>query len=148
VVTKKAAMPSSAFPMSKRDSFRLGRGWHWRVDVLQCGSLKLRLLTAFNPDTENFLSWLSMPRGENYAVLARLEYHSDHGERCGWHCHAPCRELNDVEVGQPITRNYARFPGGHERHRRTEFDTTTDAWALGRSFRFFHVTEPMEGGML
>jgi len=96
VVTKKATMPATAFPMTKRDSFRLGRGWHWRVDVLQCCHIRVRLLTAFNPDTENYVAWLSMPRGENHAVLARLEYHADHGDHCGWHCHAPCCDLSQV----------------------------------------------------
>lgn len=148
VVTRKAAMPASAFPMTKRDSFRLGRGWHWRVDILQCSPIKLRLLTAFNPDTENYLAWLSMPRGDNHAVLARLEYHSDHGEQCGWHCHAPCCDLSHVEIGQPIGRNYARVPGGNERHRRNEFGTTTNDWALSKAFKFFRVTDRAEGGML
>jgi hypothetical protein len=86
------------------------------------------------------MGWLSMPHGDAFAVLARLEFHSDHGEHAGLHLHAPCQDIAEVEAGEPQTRNYVRLPGGYAKHRRGVFETTTDDYALICSYEFFNVT--------
>lgn len=108
VVTGKTVMPKTAFPLSRRDGFKLGRGWHWRVDSLEITGHRLRLLTAFHQDKEEFLAWLSTPRGESHVIVAQLEFHGDHP---GWHCHAACCKIDDIEAGNSRPRKCVEFPG-------------------------------------
>jgi hypothetical protein len=64
VVTGKAKMPGTAFPLSRNFSVQLGRNWHWRVDEVNDGETTYRVLTAFSSDLEEFRAWLTAPRGQ------------------------------------------------------------------------------------
>jgi hypothetical protein len=144
LITGKSKMPGSALALSKRASFQLGRGWHWRIDVLSSSGPPLRLLTAFSPDHEEFLAWLSTPQGEGNRVLARYEFHGTHP---GWHCHTACCDSEDIPVGDPSPREFSRAPAAINAHRRQTFDLT-EASALSTSFKFFRVVATPKGAMI
>jgi len=144
VVTGKAKMPATAFPLSKNFSLQLGRNYHWRVDAAQADGLNFRILTAYQPDLEEYRAWLAIPRGSAHAVVAQLEFHGTHP---GWHCHIACCDLDEVEAGQGHPRSAMRLPGGNNKHRRKEFDMT-DSSALAKAFNFFSVTGAPEGAMV
>jgi hypothetical protein len=144
VVTGRAKMPTTAFPLSKNFSVQLGRNYHWRVDVVRARDVDYRILTAYQPDFEEYRSWLAVPRGNAHTVVAQLEFHGTHP---GWHCHIACCDVDDVEVGQGHPRSAMRFPGGNNKHRRLNFDMT-DSVALAKAFNFFSVTGAPEGAMV
>jgi len=89
-------MPKSAFPLSKNNSFRLGRGWEWCVHVLEARSVEYRLLVAFHPGKSEYLAWLTVVTGNDQGVLARLEFHRSH---LGWHVHLKRNSVSDVPLG-------------------------------------------------
>jgi hypothetical protein len=144
VVTGRSKMPSTAFPLSKNFSVQLGRNWHWRVDVVTAAGTSYRLLTAFNPELEEYRSWLTVPRGGVHVMVAQLEFHGTHP---GWHCHVACLDLEEVEPGQGHPRNAIRFPNGNSMHRRQNFDVTESS-ALAKAFNFFGVTATPEDPMI
>lgn len=144
VVTGKAKMPKSAFPLSRSYGVVLGRNWHWRVDVLEAGGASFRLLTAYHADTLEYRAWLSMPAGPDHVIVGQLEFHGSHP---GWHCHVACCDLREIEAGQAHPRIAARLPGGNRPHRRLEFDVT-DSTALSTAFNFFRVTGTPKDALL
>jgi hypothetical protein len=145
LTTGTAKMPPSAFQPSKRASYRLGRGYHWRVDDLAADGLRFRLLTAFCSDKCEYLSWLAMPVGDGLRVIARLEFHGTHP---GWHCHAPCDgDHEGIPVGDPAPRTFNRAPLADARHRRTDF-VRTETEAEEKAFRFFSVKPEKDWGLV
>jgi hypothetical protein len=144
VVTGKSVMPKMAFPLSRTFGLQLGRNWHWRVDSVRAGTIDLRVLTAFQAETEEFRAWMSMPSGDAHVIVAQLEFHGDHP---GWHAHVACCDMDDVEAGQGHPRAAGRFPGGYSNHRRKTFDVTESS-ALSMAFNFFRVTGAPGGTMI
>jgi hypothetical protein len=136
VTTGTAKMPPGAFPLSRRSSYRLSRGYHWRVDELEGGGMVFRLLTAFNTDKSEFEAILGTPVPGGLRVIARLEFHGTHP---GWHCHATCRhDHEDVPIGEQSPRMFERAPVAAGRHRRQAF-VRTETEAEQKAFRFFSV---------
>lgn len=135
LVTKTSKMPATAFRLTKRAPYILGRFWHWRVDELAAGSMSFRLLTAFRADTEEFMSWLAMPVGDGLRVIARLEFHGDHP---GLHCHSTCEDHEEIPVGEQDWYPFKRAPGGDEKHRRQD-SVKTESDAIQRAYAFFGV---------
>jgi hypothetical protein len=144
VVTRKAGMPKTTFPLSRRDGIQLGRGWHWRVDSLEITDHPLRLLTAFHQDKEEFRAWLSTPRGQSHVILAQLEFHGDHP---GWHCHAACCAIDEIEAGDSRPRKCVRIPR-HERPHRDITFAMSESSALARAYKFFRVTGTPKDALL
>lgn len=90
-------MAKGEFPLSKNNSFRLGRGWEYCVhDLSQDGVDDMRLLIAFNPGKRDFLAWLAFATPKDNALVARLEYHASH---LGWHIHLKPKLLSKVTWG-------------------------------------------------
>lgn len=89
-------MPRTAFPLSKNNSFRLGRGWDWCIHELIDANYSYKLLVAFHKGKAEFLAWLTMSKGTDQAVLARLEYHRSH---LGWHVHLKPSVVDNVSLG-------------------------------------------------
>lgn len=148
VVTGKSKMGKGAFPLSGMPL--LGRGWHWRVDVLDGGGIRMTLYTAFHPDYAEFRSWLAVEREGDYVVIARYENHGNHP---GWHCHAPCCDISEIDAGQPVARESMRFPGGNSEHRKErhmgiDVAAFSETDALSAAFRFFRVDAPSNGQLL
>lgn len=142
VVTGKAKMPTRAFPLSR--PFQLGRNWHWRVDVLEVAGTQLRLLTAYEPQREEFRAWLSYQRGSAYVILAQLEFHGTHP---GWHCHTYCKDIGDIPPGETRPRNFMRLPSTDKPHRRVDF-AMTNSVAFAKAFEFFRVRGPPAGALI
>jgi hypothetical protein len=141
---KTGKMSRTAFPLSRSRSFVLGSNWSWRVDILTVDGSELRLLTAFEPSKQSFLSWLSLKRGDSHVVLARLEFH---GHEPGIHAHASCdTDLHDIPAGVVKPYGTRRAPRYGKRHRRIVYEMT-ETTALSTAFRFFKVSGA-EGGML
>lgn len=136
-------MPKTAFPLSKTRGFQLGTRWRWRVDVLETHGSELRLLTALDSGTERFLGWLSVKRGDSYAVLARYEFH---GDEPGWHVHSLCGVSSDVPVAQVKPYGTRRIPGVRAPHRRQDY-AMTESQALALTFKLFRVDSTEEGGL-
>jgi hypothetical protein len=144
VVTGKAKMSGSAFPIARSNRIQLGRNWHWRVDTATADGVSYRLLTAFNADLQEYRAWLTTPRGDSHLVVGQLEFHGSHP---GWHCHVICGELDDAEAGQSHSRFATRLPDGGNRHRRQSFDMT-ESRALELAFNFFRITGTPDGAMI
>lgn len=129
-------MPKKAFPLSKSSSYRLGSEWTWCVTDLACEDHSYRLLVAFNQGREQYQGWLGLVRGDDLALLGRLEFHPD-GEH-GWHCHLRRGDLVDVTSGvvkQPRSRDRARFCRSYD-------FGVSERNALEISFRVFNVIRP------
>ena len=137
-------MGKQAFPLSRGRYYVLGARWTWRVDVLTAAGFECRLLTAFEPSTDQYLALLTYRRGSVYVVVARLEYH---GHEPGLHCHAACEPLSTVTGGVVKPYGTQRLPRHGSRHRRASYDMT-QAGALQTSFRFFNVSATPEGAMV
>jgi hypothetical protein len=141
VTTGVSKMPPTAYPMSRRASLRLGRGWHWRVDGVASQTFSYRLLTTFQSDREEFLGWLSTQEDEGLRVIARYEFHGTHP---GWHCHtAPC-DHEEIPIGDPRPRLFERGVGPDD----DKVFVHSEADALAKSFGFFHVTAAPEGALI
>lgn len=139
-ITGTSRMPKNAFPVGRDSPVVFARNWHWRVDELENeGAARLRLLTAFNSHFEEYRAWLGVEFGKNMVVAARYEFHGDHP---GWHCHAPCDDLDGTDLGALRARDCLRFPSGRGFHRSQKFDITSEGHALARSFEFFRVSGP------
>lgn len=134
-------MPATAFQVARRAAIVLGRGYHWRGDILDARGTALELLTAFNPRIEEFHSWLGWRREGVVVIIARYEFHGTHP---GWHCHSACCDISEIDPAQPRHRQFVRLPSGEKRHRRMLFDLT-EASALAAAFRFYRVTGTPEG---
>ncbi len=121
---KDGKMPRTAFPLVGTRSLRLSGGWEWRVDQIEgANSSDCRLLIAIREDVEACQAYLSIRRGSDYAVIARLEYHATHP---GWHCHAECGSVDDVPVGVIQTSRLRRLPNARAYHRRRAQVTRLD----------------------
>jgi hypothetical protein len=139
-------MPKNAFPVGSNYPVGFARRWHWRVDYLTGeDGATFRLLTAFNRDIEEFRAWLAVDVGKSAILLARYEFHGTHP---GWHCHAPCDDVEAGDAGALRVRDCKRMPGGTGFHRRQDFDTTSEERALARSFTFFNVTGGNAGDLI
>jgi hypothetical protein len=139
VTTAVSKMPSTAFALTKRASFSLGRGWHWRVDLVATDGFSLRLLTAFHGDREEFLAWLAIQEDDGLRIVARYEFHGTHP---GWHYHTAECDHEELPVGDPRPRAFGRAVNGGE-----DFGIR-EPGALAKSFNFFNVTGSPEGGLL
>jgi hypothetical protein len=137
-------MSRTAFPLSRARNFILGVRWTWRVDHLEIEGVECRLLTAFEPQKQNFLAWLTYKRGDSYVVVARLEFH---GHEPGLHCHASCDDIHNLPVGVVKPYPTQRVPKYAAWHRRSTYGMS-EATALSTSFGFFRVTTPPEGSMI
>jgi hypothetical protein len=145
LVTGTSRMPRNAFPIGSSYPVSFARNWHWRGDCLTgADDAKFRLLTAYNGRIEEFRGWLAVDFDKSSILLARYEFHGSHP---GWHCHAPCDDLADGDLGALRTRGCFRFPGGSGFHRDDDFDITSKERALARAWKFFHVTTE-EGDLL
>lgn len=138
-------MPKTAFPLSPTRSFVLGKRWRWRVDKLEVVGTEARLLTAFEPSREKFLSWLSLGRDGGYAIVARYEFHGE--DEPGWHGHCLDTTVARIPIGQVKPYGTVRVPAARGRHRRTTYEVT-EASALATSFRVFRVENVPEDAML
>ena len=129
-------MPKSAFPLSRSRSFQLGRKWRWRVDLLEIEGGEARLLTALDPGTERFLAWLSVRRGDDFAIVARYEFHGDHP---GWHIHSQCGLVAGLTAAQIKPYGSRRIPAANRRHRRVDYGVT-EAGAIAAAYRVFRIS--------
>jgi hypothetical protein len=137
-------MPKSAFPLSRSRSFQLGRKWRWRVDLLSVDEVEARLLTALEPGTERFLAWLSVRRGDEFAIVARYEFHGDHP---GWHVHSQCGLVSGLKAAQIKPYGTRRVPAANKRHRRSGYGIT-ETGAVAASFKVFRVISGDEDSFL
>lgn len=140
----KRGMPTTAFPLSKSRSFVLGKRWRWRVDKLEYSGLEMRLLTALDISREGYISWLSVRRGDSYAILARYEFH---GGEPGLHAHSMCGKVSEIPVAVVKPYGTMRIPKARTAHRRMKIELS-EATALAISFKIFRVNGRPEGGLL
>ena len=122
-----------------------GTGTGGLTGCLMPAEHRFKLLTAFNRHVEEFRGWLAVDFERNAILLARYEFHGHHP---GWHCHAPCGDVEAGDAGALRTRDCRRLPGGMGFHKEQEFDTTSVERALARSFNFFRVRGEDAGPLL
>jgi hypothetical protein len=138
-------MARSAFPISSGDPTMLGRNWRWRVDRVASDAVTFRLLTAYDSRTEEFLAWLAADLGRHSLLIARYEFHGTHP---GWHCHAPCDDIELGDLGALRTRGCLRIPPGKARHRDCDFSVTSPERAVARAFSFYRVEGAPDGALV
>lgn len=132
VVTGTSRMPPSAYRLSKRASYQVGRHWHWRVDEMTGGGFNFRVLTAYRPETEEFTAMLGVVEGDDLRIVARLEHHGDHP---GLHCHGTCDDHEKIPLGDNDPYMFKRLPGGNDKHRRKDaIKTESDALQVAHGF--------------
>ena len=129
-------MPRTAFPLVGTKSYRLPATWTWRVDELEgaCGA-ECRLLLAVREDIEQCRAWLSVRRGADFAIVARIEYHATHP---GSHCHAGCGDVSDLPVGVVRSWGQRRIPQAQAYHRDREA-AVTRMDARNMAYRMFRI---------
>lgn len=141
---KSEKMPRTAFPLVGTKSLRLPATWTWRVDELEgSGGADCRLLIAIREDVEQCRAWLSVRRGRDFAVVARIEYHATHP---GWHCHAECGNVDDVPVGVVRSAGQRRLPHAQAFHRDREA-AVTKLDARNIAYRLLRI-ESMAGDLI
>ena len=137
LITGNSRMPKNAFPVGSGSPVVLARNWHWRVDKLtDDNGTAYRLLTAYSDRLEEYRAWLAIDYEKTATVLVRYEFHGSHP---GWHCHAPCDDVESGDMGALRMRHCPRVPRGTGFHSHQEFDISSQERALARSFRFFRV---------
>lgn len=141
----KGKMGPKAFDFGSRRPFILGRKWHWRVDELDCAGMKARLLIAYELGDEKYLAWLSLKRESDTVIVACYEFHGDHP---GWHFHARCCSINDLQPGLQRQRDGGkRLPKGGNYHRDLSYEMSPIE-AINRAYRAFNVGLQPEDTML
>ena len=129
-------MPADAFPLSRRrrQSFRLGTAYRWRVIRFRACARQFRLLVAFSAVKEQYRATLALEEERDMKVLASFEFHGTHP---GWHVLATCEDSETVPQGVMIGPWQRRIPKARTKHRRTEFRARDDVTALDIAARFF-----------
>jgi hypothetical protein len=105
-------VPKRAFPLFK-DVYKLNSRWQWRSALLQSDSATYRLLVLMRMDKPNYKAWLAVQIGEDWAVIARLEWHGNHGQL---HCHMQCAK-NGVSINQIDPPGSVSVPHWSDYHR-------------------------------
>ena len=128
---KNTKMPKSAFPLGKQAGFQVRSAFRWRVVRFTCGTQNFRLLMYYRLDLSKFSAMLGRDDAGDMCVLARYEFHADHG---GWHVHTDC-------AGQQISGRTGGLKNcipDHNRYNRdTVFDVRCDDTAYYRAAKKF-----------
>jgi len=113
-------MGPSVFPMSKRkrNSYRLGTVYRWRLIKFQALNRDFRLLIAYHTQIDKYLSLLGEEVEGDLKLLAEFSYDPSH---CGWHVHATCGDISDVPLGVMKGPWQRRIPTARGFHRRTAY---------------------------
>lgn len=111
-------MGPSIFPLQKRkkQTYRLGGSYRWRLIKFEALGNKFRLLIAFSTQLDRYQAILGKEVGADLSVL--MEYSYEHG---GWHVHASCGDTHSAPSGVMRGPWIRRIPKGRNFHRRTEY---------------------------
>ncbi len=117
------------FPMSKRrrgGAFPLTRKWRWCTVEFDALGRKFITMVAYHRDLPEYQAVLAERLPDDTRTLARFEYHGAHPVP-GWHIHAACGDVNDLELGvtKPLGQN--RIPEVRSKHRRGDFVSEDDS---------------------
>lgn len=109
-------MPPGAFPMSKgkKNSYRLGAAYRWRIIKFDALTHSFRLLVAYRTDVDEFRAMLGMVVGSDTRLVCE---HCFHGSHPGWHVHADCGHIENNPVGVMRWPGYTRRPKSRSAHR-------------------------------
>lgn len=82
--TQQGNMGPSVFPLQKRkkQSYRLGNNYRWRLIKFEALGHKFRLLIAYSTQFERYQALLGREVGTDISVLMEHSY-----EHSGWHVH-------------------------------------------------------------
>lgn len=110
------------FPMSKRRGgvFPLTRKYRWCTIKFKALEREFIVMVAYHKEVPEFLTVLAEKVGYDTRTLARFEYHGNHPQ-VGWHAHAVCGDLTELEVGITKPLGQKRIPAVHNRHRRDDY---------------------------
>jgi hypothetical protein len=117
-------VPRKEFPLSRLKSkvYKIGPSYHWRIGRFSQGGNSYRVWVKFRPDLENYAAVLGLEQSDgDMVVLARYEFHGSHP---GWHVHAACKNVRDIEPGRLHSPLHSRMPRRGGRHRDDRFGVT------------------------
>ena len=102
---------------AKAKAYKFGTAYTWRIIKFTCKGLDCRVRVLFNEDKSIFRATFGVTISGDTTVLCDYEWH---GSEPGWHCHARCDEVNDLD---PSKNRFGsrRLPAAGTFHRRMEF---------------------------
>ncbi|MER8487165.1 hypothetical protein NKI51_02285 [Mesorhizobium australicum] len=104
------------FPLSKKrgKGYPLTRRWRWQIITFTAQGRNYRVLVAYHALVPEFIVTLGEEVGGDCRVLARWEFHANHG---GWHVHTVCGDTDSLSVGIVKPAGTRRIPESRSYHR-------------------------------
>lgn len=138
---KRGEIPRPLWPSrrAKAKAYKYGPQYQWRIVAYQSGGLDCRLRILLNLDKQIFRATMAVVSDGDTLVLCDYEYHASEP---GWHCHARCDDLADVNAS---TNRFGarRLPGSSSFHRRPDFAfgkaELTEITAFNAAVQFFKL---------
>lgn len=116
------------FPMSRKKggSFPLTRKWRWATVKFSALSCDFVVLVAYHSEVPEYQAVLAEKLHNDTRTLSRYEYHGNHPV-VGWHLHACCGDISDLETGITKPSGQKRIPQAHNRHRSSVLTSDQDS---------------------
>jgi hypothetical protein len=117
---KRGEIPRSKWPSrrAKTKAYKYGQLYRWRVITFHAAGYDCRVLLLFNEAKQIFRATLGVVVSGDTITVCDYEFHASEP---GWHCHARCGDLADIN---PAHNRFGgvRLPKAGDFHRRTEFN--------------------------
>ena len=116
---KHGTIPRAQWPSrrAKSKAYKYGPLYKWRIISFSADGHECRVRVLFNKEAEIFRATLGVVENGDTKILCEYEYHASEP---GWHCHARCGNLADIN---PAANRFGstRLPEAGKKHRRAEF---------------------------
>lgn len=124
------------FPMSKKrgNIFPITRKWRWVTIDFDALGRKFVVFVTYHKDVPEFQAVLAERLPQDTRTLSRLEYHGRHPV-LGWHVHACCGDVSELELGITKPKGQKRIPSAHNFHRQAEFTSGEDSMSDTLAFK-------------
>ena len=116
---RRGEIPRPLWPSrrAKAKAYKFGPQYQWRIVAYYAAGLECRLRILLNLDKQIFRATMAVMQEGDTVILCDYEFHASEP---GWHCHARCDDLSEVNAS---TNRFGsrRLPATRSFHRRPEF---------------------------
>lgn len=146
---KEGTIPRPQWPSKRANAkfYKWGPSYRWRIVTLSVLGAECRILLLLNQTKQIFRASFGITRQGDTTVLCDYEFHASEP---GWHCHARCDDIADIENG---TNRFGsvRLPKAGSHHRRDSFEFRRREFSEEAAFRcsveFFRL-DKSDGSLL
>lgn len=140
-VWKRGEIPRAQWPSRKAKSkaYKYGPLYQWRIVSFTAVGQECRLKLLLNLDKQIFRATFGVVRDGDITILCDYEFHASEP---GWHCHARCGEIGQIESNSNRFGS-RRLPTSNGYHRRTDFkfgrSELSELTAFNAASKFFKL---------